>query len=422
MSKTIKYLCSSLFILSAHYAYSEDTSSQSNTKQVLTKQEAIKLSNLSNTQSAKIKPHSLEGEKVAFKPFTGKVVGSNVRLRSQPDIESSIVKELEKDELLIVSGEKNDFYLVQPPQDTKAYVFRSFILDNVVEGNRVNVRLLPETDAPVIGSLTSGERVEGKISDKNNKWLEISPPSNTVFYVAKEYIDSVGGPEVKPIQDKRKETLVKLMDAAMLASQSEMNKPFEEIDFERLSSKFKTIMSEYKDFPDHLAKASSKLASLQETYLQKKLSFLENKANMLTKELSSPERALAQAVKKASLDSEKVERVVSTPDRMKVWEPLEQALYLSWAAMHHAKTMTDFYQDQKAKSVAINGVIEPYSDPVKNRPGDFIIKNRDLPVAYVYSTQIDLDQYVGKQVNLVAYPRPNNSFAFPCYYVFDVTH
>jgi len=112
----------------------------------------------------------------------------------------------------------------------------------------------------------------------------------------------------------------------------------------------------------------------------------------------------------------------SRTDRMKVWEPLEQALFLSWAAINHAKNMTDFYSEQKIKAVSLRGQVEVYNDPVKNKPGDYIIKDKDLPVAYIYSTQIDLDQYIGKQVNLLAYPRPNNSFAFPAYYVFDASN
>jgi len=301
MQSPVKYLCSTLFIISAMNGFAEDapSQSQSTNKTTLNKQEAIKLSTLSQSQNSKIKPISFEGEKSSFKPFTGKIIGSNVRLRTLADTESSVVRSLEKDELLVITGEKNDFYMVQPPQDVKAYIFRSFVLDNVVEGNRVNVRLSPETDAPVIGTLSTGDKVEGKISERNSKWLEIATPSNTAFFIAKEYIEFVGGPEVKPIQDKRKETLNKLMDSALLSSQSEMNKSFEEIDFERLASKFRTIMTEYKDFPEQVAKASQKLTSLQETYLQKKLVFLENKATLLSKELSA-ERVFATTAKKTT--------------------------------------------------------------------------------------------------------------------------
>ncbi|HEX4838930.1 MAG TPA: hypothetical protein VFU89_00630, partial [Rhabdochlamydiaceae bacterium] len=129
-----------------------------------------------------------------FSPFTGKIKRQKVRLRASADLESPIVRELHKGEMLVVNGKKGDFYAVDPPAGTKAYVFRSFVLDGVVEGNRVNVRFAPSLDAPVIGHLNSGDRIQGQISSLNNKWYEITPPPGTRFYVAKEFVESIGGP------------------------------------------------------------------------------------------------------------------------------------------------------------------------------------------------------------------------------------
>lgn len=88
--------------------------------------------------------------------------------------------------------------------------------------------------------------------------------------------------------------------------------------------------------------------------------------------------------------------------------------------MHHAKTMDDFYGDQKMKCQAVSGILEAYKEPVKNKPGDFILKDHDITIAYVYSTQVNLDDFVGKRVSLLVSPRPNNNFAFPAYYVIEV--
>src|SRR6185436_8172560 len=103
-----------------------------------------------------------------FSPFTGKVKGKKVRLRANADLESRVVKELNRSDLLVVTGEKGDFYSVEPPPGSKAYVFRSFVLDGVVEGNRVNVRLEPSLDAPVIAHLNSGDPIKGVLSALNN--------------------------------------------------------------------------------------------------------------------------------------------------------------------------------------------------------------------------------------------------------------
>ena len=69
-----------------------------------------------------------------FTPFTGKIKGRKVRLRATADLEGRVVKELNRQDLLVIVGEKGDFYSVEPPAGSKAYVFRSFVLDGIVEG------------------------------------------------------------------------------------------------------------------------------------------------------------------------------------------------------------------------------------------------------------------------------------------------
>lgn len=348
-----------------------------------------------------------------YKAFTGKIVGNGVRMRLHPDMEGQIVRELLKNELVVIVGEKNDFYVIEAPSDMKVYVFRSFILDNVVEGNRVNVRLAPELNAPIVGYLNTGDRVTGIISDKNHKWLEISPPKTVRFFIAKEYVENVGGPEIKALRDKKQITVSQLMETSELLGQSEMMKPFEEIDFERISESFNTVINEYTDFPQYTAKAKAKLMELQETYLQKKLAYLESKASRMSREMS------AAGTQHVSLESP-AEVALSPKDRMKIWERVEESHFLAWASSHHQKTMDDFYEDQKLNAAQISGILEIYNDVVKNKPGAFILRDRDMPKAYLYSTFVDLNNYVGKYVTLHVTPRPNNNFAFPAYFVLEV--
>ncbi len=346
-----------------------------------------------------------------YKAFTGKIVGGNVRMRLSPDVDAPIVREVLKGDLVVVRGEKADFYSIEAPSDFKVYIFRSFVLDNVVEGNRVHVRLSPELNAPVVALMNSGDKVNGVISEKNHKWLEISVPKNVRFFIAKEYIEKIGGPELKALRDKKQNTVLQLMESAELLSQSEMMKPFEEVDFERVSSSFTTITKEYSDFPEYAEKARSKLAHLQEIYLQKKIAYLEAKTSKMSKERTSR----TDYVPVADISEE----TLTPRERMKIWERVEESLFLSWGASHHRKTMDDFYEDQKLKTVRISGIVEAYNDIVKNKPGNFVLRDRDMPRAYLYSTFTDLQNYVGKYVTLVAVQRPNNNFAFPAYFVFE---
>lgn len=362
-------------------------------------------------QQPAAKPEKTHSNKPATNHFTGRIIGKKVRMRTAPDVESAIVRELSKKELVVVSGEKNDFYAVEAPTDVKAYIFRSFVLDNTVEGERVNIRLAPDREAPVIGHLSTGAKVNGALCKENNKWLEINIPATTKFFVAKEFIEYAGGPEFKLAYDKRNAEAKQLLESTALLSQAEMRKPFAEISIQRLQSNYEAVMNTYTDFPEYVDEAKSALAALQESYLQKKISHLESKASQLTKNVDKRES------NETSVESEEI---YSATDRMKAWEPVEQSLFLAWSAMHHAKSIDSFYEEQKLKSQTICGILEAFKEPVQNSPGELMVTANNIPVGYVYSTQVNLHELVGKQVTLRVSERPNNSFAFPAYYVLDV--
>jgi hypothetical protein len=191
-----------------------------------------------------------------------------------------------------------------------------------------------------------------------------------------------------------------------------MRKAFHEIDIERVSHNYHTIIHDYSDFPAFVASAKKNLHSIQEDYLHRKIAFLEARASNLGKGHETSGNIYET--------SHFSEDALSPTDRMKIWEPIEEAMYLSWSSMHHAKTMDDFYADQKMKSKTVSGILESYREPVKNKPGNFVLKDNDITLAYVYSTHVNLEDFVGKRVNLIVSSRPNNSFAFPAYYVLEV--
>jgi hypothetical protein len=127
----------------------------------------------------------------AFEPFTGKITRDRVRMRLMPDLTSKILKEFAKNDLVTVVDETEEYFAIKPSPDQKAYVFRSFVLDGIVEANHVNVRLGPDLESPVIGQLKQQDTVEGVICETNPKWLEITPPETVHFFVYKEYIEKM---------------------------------------------------------------------------------------------------------------------------------------------------------------------------------------------------------------------------------------
>ena len=68
-----------------------------------------------------------------FEPFTGKIKKQKVRMRLQPLYDGQILKEMNSGDMVIVVGESDDFFAVQPPAEFKGYVYRTYVLDNVIE-------------------------------------------------------------------------------------------------------------------------------------------------------------------------------------------------------------------------------------------------------------------------------------------------
>lgn len=370
-----------------------------------------------------------------FTPFTGKVIKNKVRLRLQPNLESPIIKELVQGDMLIIIGDTEDFYAVQPPAGLKSYVFRTYILDNVVEASRVNVRLEPDLDAPVIGQLHSGDKIEGKISPQNNKWLEIAPPASSRFYVAKDFIENIGDATVLATIERQRNEANMLLGSTYQASQSEMQKSFPDINLDSIYANLNKIINVYKNFPEQVARAKELISSLQDSYLQKKIAYLEAKTKIVQDDWQSKNSELSEQMKSQQQKLTHLEKQLKknsdiipytndngVTNKMAAWLPIEKSLYEGWAKVNDNRSQDDFYDQQGDAAIALRGIIEPYNRVIKNKPGDYILVNQSnhLPIAYLYSTQINLQDKVGQEVTIYGSPRDNHSFAFPAYYVLKI--
>lgn len=353
----------------------------------------------------------------SFKSFTGKITGNKVRVRTSADLDGKIVKQLNKNELILVKKEISDFYAIKPFSNSKGYVYKNLITDNRVDASVVNIRFAPDLDSVVLGQLKNGDRVNASLCEQNPKWLEIDLPDNISFYIAKEYITYAGDEKYFAKIEKKKQEVETLLNSAYFITQQEIKKPYDEMKPDQAIDQFDAIIKGYLDFPEHVKQAKEGLALLQDNYLQKKISYLENKASISEME---KEELLASISK----NTPQPKRIISKPiksnknltNKMKFFEPIEEALYFTWTTFHPDKSLDDFYIEQEIDSTILTGIIKSYSQPIKNKPGNFIVSNGSKK-AYLYSTKLDLEKYVGKKVKLKVSPRPNNNFAYPAYFV-----
>lgn len=367
------------------------------------------------------------------KSFTGSVTRDKVRLRLHPTVDAPVVKELARGTYLSVVGELDDFYAVTPPKDTKAYVYRTLILDGAVEGKHVNVRLAPHLEAPIIGQLNTGDHVEGVVSDKNAKWLEIPPPANTLFYVSADYVEKVGDADFFTRHETRKKEVEKLLRETHELGQAELRKPFSEMATQKVLENYEHLIKEYTDFPEEVRRASKYAAEFKDAALHKKVEYLELRTKhpepaAQKKTAFEPPRTQAPLMEEKPLPAADLYKrwvhdhfAAEIDARMALWIPVEIAYYEDWVRENGAHSIQEFYEEQRGHAQALSGIVEPYDRPVRNKPGDYLLvskKNRQ-PIAYIYSTHVNLQNKIGKEITIKAALRPNNSFAYPAYFVIE---
>jgi hypothetical protein len=349
-----------------------------------------------------------QGGRHASAPMAFRVLKERVRLRNRPDREAPIIQELHRDDLVLVDGEDADFYSVRPPVDLKAYLFRAYVLDGAVEAQNVNVRLSPSLDAPIVGRLQQGDRVQGEPAGEGLKWLEIPCPDSCRFFVAKDLLEQAGPAELYTRLRHRQSELHRMMAKAQEIVQHEVTKPLEQMRLDEATAVLERVVKDFADFPHQQNKAKQLLGKLQQDYLGKKVAFLEG--------ASEESVAVTQPTLNQFADIGEREPLRMT-DRMRLWEPVEHGLIQSWLAVNGGQTPHDFYLEEQRTAQEMVGVLEPLPHNGRHRPGDYVLRKGNVPVAYLYSTVVNLQDQVGHTVKVVGSPRPNHHYAFPAFYV-----
>ncbi len=370
-----------------------------------------------------------------FEPFAAKIIGSKVRMRVHPSTDAFIVQEIEAGDLFAATGQKDGFIAVEAPKTIKGYVFRTYVLDGAIEGSHVNVRLFPDLEAPAVAQLNTGDVVQARPCENNPKWLEIDLPAQTRFYIAQEFCEKAGPVTLVQQMHERKNEAHHKLSALCLYAQAEIRKPVPQIDLDNMMTRFRQFSREFSDFPSLVSRAEEVDRLLHEVYIQKKLAFLEQKSGQPNVSGSvSPEIVSRLAdlgvslqptahIAQAAVDlvgCATTAQAKDLTDKMLMWEPIEQAFHHLWAATHPGEDMTSFYQSQSEEAQILSGMVELYNRPVKNMPGDYVLRVDHHATAFLYSTKVNLENYVGKNVILRVSPRPNNHFAFPAYFVLAV--
>lgn len=358
-------------------------------------------------------------QKQVEEAFTGKVLKNRVRMRLQPSLDAYIFSELKRDEMILVTHQVDDFHACIPPKGLKGYVFRTYVLDNMVEGSNVNIRLEPDTTSPVIAQLNTGDMIVGVVAPQNNKWLEIELPASVRFYVAKDFVGKAGPVGLYAEHGNRQQKVRQDLVTLELQLENELQKPFSEIQLSSYANQLNQIIAENDDMPEEVNQARELTAKMQQVYLTKGLT--SPQVASPSSEDTVPVQYFAELVTEADEREPQLATVqpITSQPTTSSWQQQEEQLINKAISSGDITSLQQFYANQQENAVEQTGTIKPYASHVKNRPGDFLLidEKSHLPVAYLYSTTVDLQALIGKKVTLQLSERPNNHFAFPAFFV-----
>lgn len=410
----IKAMALSIFASSTLLAQSSDLSSQSMDQHppIPAATELVKdqIPEIAKANAPLSKSQILQSE------FTGKVQVHCAPLRSAPQADSITVAEVERATLLRVFGKSGDFYQVAPPEGLKAYIASRFVSGESIVGQHVNVRSRPNTESAILGQVNSGDRIKAESLLKAPDWVEIPFPESRKLFIRADLIAKIAGDaSFEEYQHQRSDILRALNEAQTLnaeaLSQLQDDRPTQ-ISWNTVRAAFEKAQNLASKSPAFSELEVSSKQQLQEAFLKYQATFAA------TEQLRK-----AQTEPTIPQDTKDQTKTDATPQlsESNAWTQIEEQQLKDWLNEHPEKDRDHYALMQEDQAQILEGKLIPFTRPdLRQKPGDFILMSQDLPIAYLYSSTIDLQQLNEKTLKLKAVKRDDLGFALPAYCVLTI--
>lgn len=155
---------------------------------------------------------ALAGEVGPAPPRTGEITAHDVNVRAGAHVNYEIVAQLDKGDLVLITGERGDWVRIAMPPGVLVWVSTKHVAsDGLVESNRVNVRSGPALKYNVLCQLARDATVTITQHGEDGEWYGIEPPEAAGVYIYGEYVAAKGGAELYAQWAPRKATCTALL-------------------------------------------------------------------------------------------------------------------------------------------------------------------------------------------------------------------
>ncbi len=130
-------------------------------------------------------------------PLSGQISRGPVNVRSGANTNFEIVTKLSKGEKIVILDKSYEWYKIQLPATANAFIRADYIKEvgdhgGEIIGNKVNVRSKPDSNSAILGQLVGGDFV--KLTQKANDWWQVQPPSGTFAWVHSSFVGLTNEP------------------------------------------------------------------------------------------------------------------------------------------------------------------------------------------------------------------------------------
>jgi len=118
-----------------------------------------------------------------------RVSGERVNLRSAPSLQSEVVAQVAKGDILESKvGLGGEWVEVDPPARVDLWVYKELIRDGVVAVSAVRIRAGEGINYKAVGRLEKGAKVD--VRGSSGDWLRIAPPPGCSLWISSDYVES----------------------------------------------------------------------------------------------------------------------------------------------------------------------------------------------------------------------------------------
>ena len=136
------------------------------------------------------------------------VKGERVNLRAAPNSEAEVVGQVSSSDTLILQGEITDAWVkVTPPDSVSLWIFSNLVKDGKVTASSAQVRSGASLNHAVVGRLSRGDEIV--LRDKNpvGDWFKIAPFPSAAVWVTNAYVEIKGQTNAKIAEVRNPETI-----------------------------------------------------------------------------------------------------------------------------------------------------------------------------------------------------------------------